>query len=337
MPLHPGDELGFLVIKLITVGNAHPTTKMKNIATFRQTATNFPPLPPDYESWLAVDKQNFLWEKGILPSQYDRLPPLTKIDVLGLFFTMLRTKMDRLVDQAPRKWKKAIHAHGSVAKIKFVATPDSPFTGLFRGADYGLLRLSITGEPSDRGFAPGLAIKLFRDSKPSANFSALVSLIGQGDNYNFFAHEFSNIVPVVNKIAPRFINSIFRRVSKFPTKLYLQDLAQIDRQGYFEGKPYYPYQIFLVPNPQIHFSTSPHDFRDDLATIPAQTKLFSIYAVIPEQVGDKAARKAVGNIDTPEYRRQAQLIGQIETTSEFVSSFYGDSLLFFRHQRFANK
>lgn len=310
---------------------------MQNINEFWHAATDFPPLPPDYESWLSVDKQNFLWEKGILSSKYDRLPPLAKIDVPGLFLTILRTKMDRLVDQAPRRWKKAIHAHGSVAKIKFVATPDSPFTGLFRGAYSGLLRLSVTGDPSDRGFAPGLAIKLFRNGKPSANFSALVSLVGQGDNYNFFANEFSNIVPVVNSFAPRFINFIFRRASKFPTKLYLQDLAQIDRQGYQENKPYYPYQIFLVPNPQIKFSSSPHDFRNDLATIPIDTSLFSVYGVIPEQVGDKAARKAVDTIDKAGYRQQGQLIGQIETTSQFVSSFYGDSLLFFRHQRFANK
>ena len=310
---------------------------MKNIAKLESVNTDFPSSPPDYESWLAVDKQNFLWEQGILSSQYDRLPPLKKIDVLGLFLTVLRTKMDRLKDRSPRKWKKAIHAHGSVAKIRFIATPDSPFTGLFKGADYGLMRLSLTGDPSDRGFAPGLAIKLFRDGKPSANFSALVSLIGQGDDYNFFANEFSNIVPVVNSFGPRFINFIFRRVSKYPTKLYLQDLAEIDRQGERESKPYYPYQIFLVPNPQIQFPSTPHDFRDDLATIPAHTSLFSVYAVTPEQVGDKTARRAVSTIDKSGYRQKAQLIGQLETTSQFVASFYGDSLLFFRHQRFANK
>ena len=310
---------------------------MQNITKSESVNTDFPSLLSDYESWLAEEKQNFLWEKEILSSQYDRLPPLKKIDVLGLFLTVLRKKMDRFADRSPRRWKKAIHAHGSVAKIKFVATADSPFTGLFRGADYGLLRLSVTGEPSDRGFAPGLAIKLFRDGKPSANFSALVSLVGQGDDYNFFANEFSNIVPIVNSFGPRFINFIFRRVSKYPTKLYLQDLAEIDRRGYHESKPYYPYQIFLVPNPQIQFPSTPHDFREDLATIPAHTNLFSLYAVAPEQVGDKAAKRAINTIDKSEYRQQAQLIGQIETTSQFVASFYGDSLLFFRHQRFANK
>ena len=37
------------------------------------------------------------------------------------------------------------------------AVAGNPYTGLFQGADSGLLRLSVTGDPADRGFAPGLA------------------------------------------------------------------------------------------------------------------------------------------------------------------------------------
>ncbi|HEY9649067.1 MAG TPA: hypothetical protein V6C95_00280 [Coleofasciculaceae cyanobacterium] len=311
---------------------------MKNLRQFWHQAQDFDPLPSDYETWSAKDKQDFLWTTKLLKSQYDQLPPLQKIDVPGLFVTLLRIKMDRASDEAPRQWKKAIHAHGSVAKVKFVPTGDTPFTGLFKGANYGLLRLSLTGEPSDRGFAPGLALKLFVDGHPSENFSALVSLTGQGQNYNFFANEFSNIVPVVNSLGPKFINLIFSRVTRFPTKLYLQGLGQIDQNGHRENSPYYPYQIFLVPNPNLQFPETPsHDFRQDLSTIASGTELFSVYAVDPGKIGDEAAVKSTNVIDQPGYRQKAQLIGSIETTSEFISSFYGDSLLFFRHQRFANK
>ncbi len=311
---------------------------MKDIRRFWQQALDFDPLPTDYESWSAAQKQDLLWNNRILKSKYDELPSLKKIDVPGLFLTILTIKMDRLSDEAPRKWKKAIHAHGSVAKVKFLPAADTPFTGLFKGADYGLLRLSVTGEPADRGFAPGLALKLFVDGKPSENFSALVSLTGQGENYNFFANELSNIVPVVKSFGPKLINSIFRRTSKFPTKLYLQGLGQIDQQGRRESTPHYPYQIFLVPNANIQFAESPpHDFRHDLATIPSGTSLFSVYAVNPGQVGDSAAGNAADATNQPGYRQKAQLIGHIETTSEFVSSFYGDSRLFFRHQRFGNQ
>jgi hypothetical protein len=156
-------------------------------------------LPAEYPSWTAKQKQEFLWQERILKSKYDQLPPLKKIDVIGLFLTPLRSKMDFASDETPPDWKKAIHAHASVAKIQWLPTENTPFTGLFRGADYGLLRLSLTGDPGDRGFAPGLAIKWLVDGAASEDFSALVSLTGQGSNYNFFANELSNIVPAVVK------------------------------------------------------------------------------------------------------------------------------------------
>jgi hypothetical protein len=286
-------------------------------------------LPDDYQSWQASRKQDFLWHQ-ILQSQYDRLPPLQKIDIVGLFLTTLRTKMDRQSDQAPTGWKKAIHAHGSVAKIRFVSTADHPFTGLFKQADYGLLRLSVTADPAARGVAPGLAIKLLVDGKPSGNVSALVSLTGQGKNYNLLAHEFSNIVPVVPEVGPILINLIFSRVTKHPTKIALEDMSRVDQQGQVEQQPHAPAQLFLVPNPEVQFSETAHDFRSDLATIPAGTNLFAVYGVDPGQIADKLMGK-------PEYRQAAQLIGHIITDSEFITSFYGDSQLFFRHQRFHNQ
>jgi hypothetical protein len=152
---------------------------MQNLAEIREYwhgAHDQDPWPQHYLSWDASRKQNFLWENKILQSKYDKLPPLRKIDVIGLFLTRLKKKMDWLSDETPPKWRKAIHAHGSIAKIKFIPTPNTPFTGLFQGADHGLLRLSLVGDPTRRGFAPGLAIKWLVDGKPSADFSALVSL-----------------------------------------------------------------------------------------------------------------------------------------------------------------
>ncbi|WP_392533079.1 hypothetical protein [Nostoc sp. C117] len=298
---------------------------LEEIQKFWHNAEDLGSLPEDYQSWKAAQKQDFLWNSRILKSKYDELPPLKKIDIIALFFTVLKTKMDRQSDEAPINWKKAIHAHGSVAKIKFIPTNNTSFSGLFKGADYGLLRLSVTGDPSDRGFAPGLAIKLFVDENHSENFSALVSLVGQGKNYNFFANELSNIVPIAKSLGPIITNLIFTRVTKYPTKLYLEDLGEINQYGEKESKAYYPAQIFLVPNPNIKFPENPHDFRNDLATISAGTSLYSVYGVSQEEATDKN-----------DNRQKAKVIGHIETTSEFVSSFYGDSQLFFRHQRFRN-
>jgi hypothetical protein len=303
----------------------------EKVTKSKHEAQDVESLPIDYPSWKAFEKQDFLWNQRIFPSQYDHLPNFRKIDVIGLFLTILTKKMDCESDEAPEHWKKAIHARASVAKIRFIPAADTPFTGLFKGADHGLLRLSLTGDPSRRGFAPGLAVKFLIDGRLSANFSALVSLDGQGNNYNFFANDFSNIVPVVNRFGPRLINLIFRRVSRFPTKLDLQNLGEFLQNGQAEQVPHYPLRIFLVPNTKDQFAeTPPHDFRTDLATIPPGTSLFSVYGVDTAKFGDNG-------VDQQEYRQKAQLIGYIETTSQFVSSDYGDRRLFFRHQRFRNQ
>jgi len=296
----------------------------------------FSPLPSDYESWTAKRKQEYIWNEKIIPSRYTELPPLTKIDIVGLFLTSFKVKMERFADQANRGWKKAIHARASVAKTRFIPTENTPFTGLFKGSDYGLIRLSLTRDPSSSDFAPGLAMKMLIDGHPSANFSALVSLTGQGKNYNFFAKAMSNVVPVVHEFGPKLINWMFRRVTNFPTKLYLEEFAQLDQTGNKEAQPFFPYQIFLEPNSILKFAETPHDFREDLATISPGTTLFSVYGVNPEKLAEDA--KQIANIvDRDDYRQKAQLIGKIETTSEFIASLYGDDLLFFKHQRFGNK
>lgn len=286
------------------------------------------PLPVDYQSWTAGQKQRFIWEDRILASRYKTLPPLKPIDVMGLFRTALRKKMNRQADEVPTPWEKAVHAHGSVAKIKLVSAVNTPFTGLFEEAECGLLRMSLTEDPRRRGVAPGLAIKLFVDGTHSENVSALVSLTGQGKNYNVLANEFSNIVPPARQFGPKLINFIFMRVSRFPNRLSLRDWATVNQYGEQVASPQAPYQIFLVPNPNIRFvSRSPHDFRDDMARIEPDTRLFTIYALDPRR-GNELKLKP------DKVRTLAQCIGYIDTTSEFVASFYGDRQLFFRHQRF---
>ena len=308
-----------------------------NITTAMRAAvrnSSLSSLPADYESWSAFKKRNFLWKERILPSAYDSdaLPPLKKIDIPGLLFTIMRIKMERQSDEVPKHWKKAIHARGTVAEVEFVPSPDSPFTGLFAGAtSLGLIRLSVTRDPSDRPFAPGLALKLFVDGRHSENFSALVSLTGQGNNHNILANEYSNVVPVVNEIGPKMINLMFRRTSRHPTKIYVEDLAKIDATGTVVEHPIFPEQLYLVPNPAIGFSEAPgRDFRTDLATLEPGIVLFTLHTTAPQDVGNS-------ELNSPQRRERARPIGELRLTSQFVASAYGDSQLFFRHQRFKNQ
>jgi hypothetical protein len=86
---------------------------MKDLDSIRKywnNAQDLGSLPVDYQSWKAHRKQEFLWYDKILKSKYDELPPLKKIDIVSLFLTALKSKIDRQSDEAQANWKKAIHA-----------------------------------------------------------------------------------------------------------------------------------------------------------------------------------------------------------------------------------
>src|SRR5690606_18077618 len=119
-------------------------------------------MPADYENWDAEAKAQHLWTNGVMRTAYsaDELPAIPEINVGGLIDSILWDKVRRVSDVAPAGYEKPLHPKAAVARVKFVAAANTPYTGLFKGADEGLLRLSLTGEPADRGYAPGLALKL---------------------------------------------------------------------------------------------------------------------------------------------------------------------------------
>jgi len=97
---------------------------------------------------------------------------------------------------------KTIHAQGDVAKIEWKDFGGHPYTGMFRGADAGYARLSVAKPPDTKtpNLAPGMAIKLLRDSADSANFVSMFSVDGQ-DTLDFFANDFKNHIPDATSIA----------------------------------------------------------------------------------------------------------------------------------------
>lgn len=295
-------------------------------------------IPAYYESWNAGSKQEHLWVNGALRTQYKegQLPALQKIDVLGLISSSLWTKVRNHIDVAPPGYGKPIHAYGMLAKVRFIPMADSPYTGLFQGSDHGLLRLSVTGDPADRGFAPGLAWKLFVDGHPSENVSALYRLTGQGSNYNFFANELSQyVMPELN--ASLVTSAIFSAVTAKPTLLMLNDMAEVRQDGTKVAQPLSPTQIYFVPNQEIAnlFSTAAHDFREDLAMLQEGLKLYDLYATDVEiktsLLPSRSRRYA------EERRKEARKIGEIVLSSPFIASEFGDSGIFFKHQRYEDR
>lgn len=291
-------------------------------------------VPDDYKDWAACDKENLLWSNGAQRTEYEagQLPALEPVDIGGLINSVLWEKVNNRTDVAPLGYEKPIHAYGSMATVAFEATEGHGYTGVFKGAECGLLRLSVTGDPNDRGFAPGLAWKVFVDGKHSRNVSALYTLSGQGNNHDFFANELSQYVDKeVNETLGT--TALFSLVSIKPTTLSVSKMAKVTERGQVEGNVHSPTQIYFVPRAEVQgrFSSSSHDFRDDLNSLPAGTPIYDVYAT------NKRIRTSIFSYFNRKYaeqrRNSAVKVGTIKLTSDFNSSSFGDGGVFFRHQR----
>lgn len=290
----------------------------------------------DYEKWPASAKADHLWVNGAKRTQYKTtMPALKPTDTGGLISSILWKKVKDRVDVAPAGYVKPIHQHAAMAKVKFVPVANNGYTGLFQGSDFGLLRLSVTEDPSKGAFTPGLAWKAFVDGKPSENVSALYTLTGQGGNYNFFANELSNYVsPSTDSLGSVIL---FGLVSTKPTLVTMNDMSEVTQKGAAVATPKAPTQIYFVPRPEVKtkFATTAHDFRHDLATLGAGSRLYDVYATSME-----IKTSILPSLQTQyanQRRASAKKIGELELTSPMIVSAFGDNGVFFKHQRHEDK
>ncbi|MEK7355094.1 MAG: hypothetical protein AAB250_01495 [Bdellovibrionota bacterium] len=297
--------------------------------------------PGDYKSMAACDKQDFLW-RNIKATEYKTLPAFKpmgpyelwsmnrqELSLKGSHYSDIAPNGWKNLDIAPNGWKKYLHARGAVAKVKIVSR-GTGLTGIFRGADCALLRLSITFKPGfGKGFAPGLALKVLRDRVNSANVSALVSLAGQGKDYNFFRHPLSNIVPAGGGLT-KIVHYIFKKVTSYPEELVVADMATFDSRGDKATEIVTPRQLFFVPGPGLAGAKDAHDVRLDYLEIPADTVIYRVLAVPASKKNFNYANYTDASVK--EFLNESQHVADIVTTSEFVASAFGDDALFFRHQ-----
>ena len=249
---------------------------------------------------------------------------------------MISDKVKYVGDVAPVGHSKPIHPHGAMAKVSFNSTGSHPYTGVFEGNECGLLRLSVTGDPADRGFAPGLAWKTLIDGKPSENISALYTLSGQEDNYDIFANELSNYVSLESNDTLG-SSLLFSFVTSKPTLVVANAMSETQSDGTAEANPVSPTQVYFVPSAEVSgmFAEGEHDFRDDLLSLPAGTKLYDVYATDMEIKSSIWASKQQRLQN--ERRADAVKIGELVMSSEFTTSVFGDSGVFFKHQRYEDR
>ncbi len=289
-------------------------------------------IPENYETLKGCKKQDILWEE-IRTSVHKILPPFRDFGPLQLMAMSkqhLKTKAGVLSDFSPAGWKKYLHGRGSIAKVAIVPRNNS-YTGIFQGAKCGLLRLSLTYAPGEsRAVAPGLALKILRDGVPSANTSALVSLEGQNKDYNFFKYPMSNIVPIGTGYGQKLVHFVFSRVSNHPEELLTEDMASWNSLGESPKETVAPRQLFFVPAPELKFVSNEHDVREDFAKIPANTLIYQLRVAAPEfkdfDYSKYSSETASSFLD------HSLHVADIISTSEFISSEFGDDGIFFKHQ-----
>jgi len=250
-----------------------------------------------------------------------------------LFIESMNTSFNTPNDDMPKQFigdlftrKKLVHTVGVHLLMKLEMDKGSHnYTGLFKsGVDSAILRFSAAAVPETKAgsysLTPGIAIKAFRDKRPSGNLFAMFTLTGQ-PSFNFFKHDLTNHPPEIGDWAPlplRLLGTKFRTASAWPTMIGLNDWARYDQNGNNEPNPIFPYRLVFHPTTKLH-NFLPDTYRGAFTDGVVQ-------AVGAQAGGDLYyvyAQDAPGS--------QLKKIGTISALSAPTTSMFGDKTLFFQH------
>ena len=197
----------------------------------------------------------------------------------------------------------------------------SPYTGIFKpGRVTGLIRAG-SGSNLERapGISPGVALKFMRSRAISANFKALFAITPIA-NYNFFSVPLSNFIPEpeAENLKLSIMRARFCQSGHCITKNGISNLAVIDQDGNKAETPKVPFKLSLEPTEEVQFSPEKPDdnqaFMKRFTDIPVGSMLYKlrVYASPDDDEG--------------------MILGNLVTIDKCVTSHFGDTRLFFRHQ-----
>ena len=101
----------------------------------------------------ASAKKDALWAQVIADKNSGSFP--NALELPGIFLESMAPTFTTKGDEMPKELfglktrTKYIHSVGTVGKVKFVSSGNHPFTGVWEGAQHGLIRLSSAAKPSD--------------------------------------------------------------------------------------------------------------------------------------------------------------------------------------------
>ena len=241
----------------------------------------------------------------------------------GVLIEGMGESFDSPGDDMPCYWdgcrNKDIHSVGVISKVKLVSSGNHPFTGVFKGADQGLIRQSTAAPYSSgtKNLKPGMGLKFLRDGHDSANLVAMFSVDGQ-DSWNFFGNDWSNHIPVPQSKALAPLAIKFHTATDYIQAVGLSEMAQFDQAGNEESNVVFPFSLRFAPMPEFQWSDDyTEDPLEQLSGIPSGSTIWEVYGMdAPTEMGGKE-----------------HLIGSLVTSSETTKSNYSDDMMLFRHQR----
>jgi hypothetical protein len=272
---------------------------------------------PAYRKAAARDKQEMLWT-CVSRFPYRALPRPHTSNVANMrrlaSRKLLRTPFIADDDvRSPRT--KTFHSFGTVAKVRFAAEVEHPFTGIFASGAAGLMRASLaTGMPT---YSPAASFKFLIDGPlPSQNLVLLASTDTQASRDFFERAPTNRTVEAVifpNTMMVALLKRWLGPISHPINMQRLEHLAEIASDGSTVANPVAPEVVFLYAPDDVHNDpASGEDFRTILGRIQPGTLLYRVYATSPPS--------------------QPRIhIGSIITESPFVASEFGDRILAFKH------
>lgn len=257
----------------------------------------------------------------------------------------LKSMMDLPTDTRPASHQKITHGIGGHAKVHFEWC-DNEYTGMFQKADNCVIRIANAAEPSKSrlnptSWNPNMAIQCFRDGDGASPANLLTiweidgyNVIPEGkkDSCSFFDVPLSNHCGKRDNISMTLKNLFigpFDKVDKRSLMLGVSSMAEATQEGESVGKPSFPFALVFQPHP-------------DLAKVPCE---FDNYTSQLDRVGKSFQGKSIYEIyavHDPWYSRpvgkpDVKHIGSMILDSEFITSMYGDTQLFFRHRFFQDE
>ena len=283
-----------------------------------------------YQSKPRQDKMQDLW-RMIVPDPHVSEAP---IDFHWAEWPTIFTQDMQLSftssDEMPEGRKKFAHTQGVVAQVKWTPIEGHGYSGMFKtGSQDVIMRLSETAMLHEKstGLTPSVAFKFLRDGTSSDNIVAMPSFSNSG-SWNFLER------PMKTRVAPfapdscedQTIRKKLVEGSQWPFSCGISHVARDHADGTF-----LPDEAVIVPYELAFEALAPYDaaydyeivdgvqvkWYDQLKRIKAGAKLFQVNAL--------TAPVGAGGVWVP--------IATIELLTDLYTSTFGDTRLFFSHER----